>query len=175
MGKIIFILGGARSGKSTYAIELAKRLDKKVAFIATCMPLDGEMKKRIQLHKKKRPPHWQTFEETKDIASLTKKLDSRFNVVIIDCLTLFISNLLSEGLSDRAIEVRINKMLKALLFARHTSIIISNEVGLGIVPNNPLARRFRDLAGKINQMIAQKADEVFFMISGMPLKMKGEK
>ena len=113
-GKVTFILGGARSGKSNYAVELGKKLDKKVAFIATCLPLDREMKKRIALHKKKRPSHWQNFEEPKNISFLLKKKGSEFNVVIIDCLTLFISNLLSEGLDDNTIEDRISKILKIL-------------------------------------------------------------
>jgi len=174
MGKIIFILGGARSGKSTYAIELAKRPDKKVAFIATCLLLDKEMKKRIEIHKRQRPSCWQTFEETKDISTLLKKIGSKFNIVIIDCLTLFISNLLSEGLDDKDIVDRVNKILKVLKLKKCKSIIVSNEVGLGIVPRNRLARRFRDLAGKVNQMVAQKAENVFFMASGLPLKIKGE-
>jgi len=173
MGKIILILGGARSGKSTYAIELAKGPDKKVAFIATCLPLDKEMKKRIEIHKRQRPSEWQTFEETKDISTLLKKIGSHFNVVIIDCLTLFISNLLSEGLDDKDIVGRVNNTLNLLKLKKCKSIIVSNEVGLGIVPRNKLARRFRDLAGKVNQMVAQKAENVFFMASGLPLKIKG--
>lgn len=173
MGKIIFIFGGARSGKSTHAAELAKKTGKRVAFIVTCLPMDREMKKRIELHKKKRPSHWQTFEEPKKLSALLKKIDSKFNVVIIDCFTLFISNLLSEGLNDNAIEDRINKILNVLKSAKYRSIIVANEVGLGIVPRNRLARRFRDLAGKINQLLTQKANSVFFMLSGLPLKVKG--
>jgi adenosylcobinamide kinase/adenosylcobinamide-phosphate guanylyltransferase len=175
MGKIIFILGGARSGKSTYAIELAKKLDKKVAFIATCSPLDVEMKKRIEIHKRSRPAYWETFEEYKEVSALLKRIGSKFNVVIIDCLTLFISNLLSEGFDDNAIVGRINKVLQILKERKCKSILISNEVGLGIVPKSRLARRFRDLAGRVNQMLVQKADEVLFMISGLPLKIKGGK
>ena len=175
MGKIIFILGGARSGKSSYAIRLAERLGRKVAFIATCLPLDKEMKRRIEIHKKNRPSHWQTFEGQKNILYLLKKLSSGFNIIIIDCLTLFISNLLLEGIDDNSIEDKINKMLDILKSIKCKSIIISNEVGLGIVPKNCLGRRFRDLAGRVNQIITQKADEVFFMISGLPLKIKGEK
>lgn len=174
MGKITFILGGARSGKSSYTIELAKGIDKKVAFIATCLPLDGEMKKRIELHKKKRPLDWQTFEESRDLVPLLKEIGHKFDIVIIDCLTLFISNLLSEGLEDNDIEDRIKKMLEILETAKCKSTIVSNEVGLGIVPDNQLGRRFRDLAGKINQMVTHKASDVFFMVSGLPLKVKGE-
>lgn len=176
MNKITFILGGARSGKSSYAVEMAKKQHKKVAFIATCArsaPLDKEMKKRIELHKRKRPSHWQTFEEEKDISSLLRKISSKYNVVIIDCLTLLISSLLGEGLDDNAIENKVNKILKVLKLQKYKSIIVSNEVGLGIVPGNRMARRFRDLAGRINQSVSQEADDVFFMTSGIPLKVKG--
>ena len=172
MDKIIFILGGARSGKSTYAVELAKKYDKKVAFIATCLPLDKEMRQRVELHKKKRPPYWKTFQEPNDLAALVKKINCKFNVIIIDCLTLLISNLLSGNLDDNAIEQIIDKLLKTLKMAKCKSIIVSNEVGLGIVPKNRLARRFRDLAGRINQLVAQKADVVFFMVAGIPRRIK---
>lgn len=173
MGKIIFILGGARSGKSNYALALANRLDKKVAFIATCSPLDEEMKKRIELHKKKRPFHWRTYEEPKNISFLLRKIGSTFDIVIIDCLTLFISNFLSEGFDDNVIRDRINRMLEILKSIKCKSIIISNEVGLSIVPRNRLGRRFRDLAGRVNQFVAQEANDVFFMFSGIPIKIKG--
>ena len=175
MNSITFIVGGARSGKSSYAIELAKGRDKKVAFIATCQPLDKEMKLRIELHKKKRPGHWKTFEEPKDLEGLLKRLGAEFDIVIIDCLTLFISNLLSKGLSDEEIEGLMDKISKILKAAKYKSIIISNEVGLGIVPRNRIARRFRDLAGKINQKAARNAEEVIFMVSGIPLSIKGGK
>ena len=175
MGKIIFILGGARSGKSSYAVESAKRLGKKVAFIATCPPVDKEMKERIALHRKKRPFNWQTFEEPQNLPPLLKKISPQFNVIIIDCLTLFISNLLSEGLDDAVIEDRIRKLLGVLKQGKCKTIIVSNEVGLGIVPGNRLARRFRDLAGRINQLVTQKADDVFFMFSGLPSKIKDGK
>lgn len=173
MGKIIFILGGARSGKSTYAINLAKRIPKRVAFIATCASLDKEMKKRIRLHQTKRPSSWQTFEETKDIAALLKKIRSQYPMIIIDCLTLLISNLLLAGFKENTILDKINEILKILKSLKGKAIIVANEVGLGIVPNSKLGRDFRDLAGKVNQLVVQKADEVFFMVSGLPLKVKG--
>lgn len=175
MSRIVFIFGGARSGKSSYAIELAKGRDKKVAFIATCQPLDKEMTLRIGLHKKKRPSHWKTFEEPKDLLGFLKGLEPDFDIVIIDCLTLFISNLLSEGLTDEEVEGLMDEILKILKAAKYKSIIVSNEVGLGVVPENRLARRFRDLAGRINQKITMDAGEVIFMLSGMPLRIKGGK
>lgn len=175
MSKIIFVLGGARSGKSSYAAKLADRLNKKVVFIATCQRLDKEMKRRIEIHRRNRPSYWQTFEEPSDVVSLLEKLSNRFKVIIIDCLTLLVSNLLLEGLNDNAIEDRIKKIFSVLKKHKSASIVVSNEVGSGIVPRLKLGRRFRDLAGRVNQLAAEKADEVFFMISGIPLKIKGEK
>lgn len=171
MGKITFILGGARSGKSTYAVNLAKK-HSKVAFVATCLPMDNEMKKRIALHKKNRPASWKTFEEPKNLAPVLKNINSSIDCVIIDCLTLLISNLLLDGFKDRKIENRIGQMLEILKSAKYKSLIVSNEVGLGIHPNNRLGRRFRDLAGRINQLVAKKSDEVVFMVSGIPMKIK---
>lgn len=171
MGKITFILGGARSGKSSYAIKLAQRY-KKVAFIATGQALDKEMRQRIRLHKKARPSHWQTFEENKDIVALLKKIGAAFECIIIDCLTLLVSNLILKKYGRGTIEDKIKKIVDRLKSKKAKAIIISNEVGLGIVPKNKLARDFRDIVGKINQVVAQETDEVFFMASGIPLKIK---
>ena len=170
MAEITFILGGARSGKSYLAVKMAKEKSKKVAFIATCKPLDEEMKERIKLHKEVRPKNWQTFEESEDVALLLKKIDNEFDVIIIDCLTILISNLLLKGLKEKDIQEKIKRIMKS----KANIIIVSNEVGLGIVPGNKLARDFRDIAGKINQMVAKEAKEVFFMVSGLPLKIKGD-
>ena len=113
MGKITFILGGARSGKSAYALELAKKY-KKVAFIATCQALDKEMRQRIKLHQKARPRHWQTFEEPTDVAGLLRKIGGDFQCIVIDCLTILVSNLLLGGCSQKIIENKINEMQKVL-------------------------------------------------------------
>lgn len=172
MAKIIFILGGARSGKSTYALELAKKEKKKVAFIATCQALDKEMTQRIKFHKKTRSKNWQTFEEPIDPTSLLKKIGLKFDVIVIDCLTLMISNLVLKGFKENTIKGKISKMLSVLKKIRAQSIIVSNEVGLGIVPQNKLARIFRDIAGRINQLVADKSDSVFFVVSGIPWRIK---
>ena len=168
MSKITLILGGARSGKSQLAIKMAKEKGKKVAFIATCRPLDREMKKRIGLHKKVRPENWKTFEEPEDVGLLLEKIGNNFDVVILDCLTLLVSNLLLKGLREKSIEQKIRKIMNP----KANLIIVSNAVGLGIVPDNKLARDFRDIAGKMNQVMAKKADNVFFMASGLVLKIK---
>ena len=174
MGKITFILGGARSGKSTHAVILAKK-HRKVAFIATCQPLDKEMHERIQLHKEARPKNWKTFEEPKDIEGLLRKIGNEFECVIIDCLTLLVSNLILDGYKKEEILKKIEAMLIILRKKKAMVIMVSNEVGLGLVPANRLGRDFRDIAGKVNQAAAKEADEVFFTVSGIPMKIKGGK
>jgi adenosylcobinamide kinase/adenosylcobinamide-phosphate guanylyltransferase len=172
MGKITFILGGARSGKSANAVDLAKKYNR-VAFIATCLPLDDEMKKRVELHKQSRLSAWHTIEESYDLASQIIMMDNSYDCIIIDCLTLYLSNLIFKNYDDKTIESNLGLAIKAIKNIDSRVIIVSNEVGLGIVPENALARRFRDLAGRANQKVAQEADEVLFMVSGLPLKLKG--
>lgn len=173
MANITFILGGARSGKSGFAIGLAKKTARRVAFIATARPEDEEMKRRIKLHKKKRPSKWKTIEEPRDLASLIKNLPRRYRLIIIDCLTIYISNLMLEGRSDRYIEREVSCILKIIKNSDFESIIVSNEVGLSLVPDNPLGRRFRDLAGRVNQLVSGAADKAYFIVSGLPIKIKG--
>jgi len=171
MGKITLILGGARSGKSTQALNLAKGI-KKVAFIATCEGLDKEMKERILKHKADRPENWKTFEEPKELGGLLAKMDNSFDCIIIDCFTLLVSNLVLSGCQDEAIIDKIKEFLSNLKKKKAKAIIVSNEVGLGIVPANKLGRRFRDIAGKVNQLVAKESDEVLFIVSGLPLIVK---
>jgi len=172
MGEITFISGGSRSGKSSYAVKLAKEKTKKVLFIATAAALDKEMRLRIKLHKKSRPARWKTIEEPENLSLLAKDLSGAFDLVIIDCLTLFISNLLLKGHSDKYIEKEVNSALKIFKKRDFDTILVTNEVGWGIVPENPLARRFRDLAGRVNQNAAGISDKAFLMISGIPLRIK---
>ncbi|MFH1428952.1 MAG: bifunctional adenosylcobinamide kinase/adenosylcobinamide-phosphate guanylyltransferase [Candidatus Margulisiibacteriota bacterium] len=172
MGKITFILGGVRSGKSNFAIDLAKKAGGRIAFIATCVTPDLEMKQRIAWHRKSRPKSWQTFTEGEDIAKLLREKGCRFDVVIIDCLTLLVSNLMLNGVTEKVINNRINQLLNTLNKNRTQAMIVSNEVGLGIVPDNKLARYFRDVAGRTNQLVAGKAHKVFFMVAGIPWRIK---
>ena len=172
MNKITLILGGARSGKSTYALKLAGKY-KKVAFIATCVGLDKEMRERIKLHKETRPKHWETFEEPQDLVKVFKRLDSRFDCILIDCLTLLVSNLVLSGKSQTKIIKKIEELLLAINKEKIRVIMVSNEVGLGLVPTNKLGREFRDIAGRVNQLIASSSDEVFFIVAGIPVKIKG--
>ena len=172
MGKIIFILGGARSGKSAYALQLAKQRGKNVAFIATCQPLDKEMERRIRAHRKRRPSQWHTFEEALDLHTAVSKINCRFDCVIIDCLTLWISNLLLKKTNAPQIERKTRALLSAARKVKCTSIVIANEVGGGIVPANALARDFRDIAGRVNQICAKDSDEVYILTAGIPIKIK---
>ena len=175
MGKISFILGGARSGKSSYAVELAKEAGNRVAFVATCPYYDQETEERIALHKKERPSDWKTFEEYKDVAPVLANIDTQdaFDAVLIDCLTLFTSNLLMDNYEENDVKERINTMLDVLKEAKYDSILVANEVGLGIVPEHKLARKFRDVAGRVNQLVAKHSDKVVFMAAGLPLHLKG--
>lgn len=162
----VFVIGGARSGKSSFAVKLAERHGGRRTYIATAEALDHEMEERIRKHKDERGPFWETIEEPKDIVG---NLD-RGGVVLIDCVTLWLSNLLGAGLDDGAVITEAKRLVKG--FAGKDVIAVSNELGLGIVPENKLARRFRDIAGKVNQILAEKADEVYFVAAGIPLKMK---
>lgn len=151
---------------------MAKTSGKNIAFLATGEPKDHEMKKRIALHKNNRPGHWKTFEEPDEPALVLRKVGAKFDVVIIDCLTLLVSNSILKGLKEAGIKNKINRMVSILKKIKAQSIIVSNEVGLGIVPQNKLARDFRDIAGRINQIVASRADEVFLIFSGLPLRIK---
>lgn len=168
---LILVLGGARSGKSRFALKLCE--DKEaVAFIATALPLDSEMEERIKRHKVERPSHWKTIEEPIDLLKALKDASSSL-YIIIDCLTMWVSNLLERNSDEEIIELA----KEVSLFSKEIKgnvIAISNEVGLGIVPEYPIGRRYRDLLGKVNQIFAENADKVFFMIAGIPLEVKNE-
>lgn len=172
MGKITFILGGSRSGKSSKAVALAKDSGGRVAFIATCEGKDPEMSMRIAAHKQSRPAEWQAFECPKDISLALKEAGNKFESIIIDCLTLWVSNLLLEGAKEKVIEDKIKEVLMTIRATKAKAIIVSNEVGLGIVPDNALGRAFRDIAGRVNQIVANEADEVIFMVARLALKLK---
>lgn len=175
MGKSIFITGATRSGKSQLAVDLARaasKSNKEVAFVATCVPEDDEMRRRIRAHKKGRPSSWQTIEVKDDVVKGIKRMKGKIKVIIIDCLTLFISNLLMKGFVEAEIRKRIFDTVKFIQKAPYTIIIVSNEVGSGIVPGNKLAREFRDLVGIANQIVAKRSDEAYFVVAGMPVRIK---
>jgi adenosylcobinamide kinase/adenosylcobinamide-phosphate guanylyltransferase len=175
--KIILLLGGARSGKSTFAQELAGKLGNKVLFVATGEALDDEMKIRIENHKKNRPKNWRTLEIPHNIGKALRKQIGDTEVIIIDCLTLLVSNLLGNKLdypkAEKQVLSEINELISTMNASQAHFILVSNEVGLGLVPDNELGRIYRDLLGKANQLIAQNAHTVYFMAAGIPLKLKG--
>jgi adenosylcobinamide kinase/adenosylcobinamide-phosphate guanylyltransferase len=170
MGEIIFILGGARSGKSSFAVDIAKRLKGEVAYIATSDPIDDEMKERIKKHKDSRPKGWKTVEAPYNLLDLISLVDGN---IIIDCITVFLSNLIIRGNKEEDILKDISRLISNLKRRNGISIIVSNEIGMSIVPDNYLSRLFRDIAGAANRMIAKEADTVYFMIAGIPIKIKG--
>jgi len=175
MGRIIFITGGVRSGKSSYAVKLAGKMNREVIFLATGSAKDGEMRKRISVHRKARPSHWETIEEGKDLISVLSTIKSPPKILIIDCLTFLVSNLLLSHYTEESILRSIEEIAKLILKSTHTAIVVSNEVGWGVVPNSSLGRKFRDVLGKANQMMAEYAQEVYLMVSGIPVKLKYEK
>jgi len=168
MGKLIFILGGARSGKSSFALELAQKSGRKVTFIATATPIDSEMKQRIKNHKKVRPKEWKTVEVKNN---LDKKIEQEENkMILIDCLTIYISYLMD--LPETRILEHIKRIIKVIKRSKSDIIVVSNEVGCGIHPENKLGRDYRDILGKVNQMFAQSADEFYIMFAGIPVNIK---
>jgi adenosylcobinamide kinase/adenosylcobinamide-phosphate guanylyltransferase len=170
-GKIIFVLGGAKSGKSAFALKKAEAIPGSKAYIATAEPLDDEMRDRIERHRQERGSAWDTVEEPLRIADMIRTASGEYCVFLIDCLTLWLTNILGR---DHNVEDAINDFLDSLLLASHSSLlfVVSNEVGMGIVPDNALSRRFRDLAGRLNQEVAAIADEVYLVTAGIPLKIK---
>jgi adenosylcobinamide kinase/adenosylcobinamide-phosphate guanylyltransferase len=170
--KIYFVTGGARSGKSAFAEKLASGLTGRRAYLATAQALDPEMAARIEKHRKDRGSVWDTYEEPLAVTELLKKLSGRYDVVLLDCLTLWLSNVMAHTDGDGAVSARADELVAAIQGFGGACIVVSNEVGLGIVPDNPLARKFRDFAGMLNQKVAHTADEVYFTAAGIPMKIK---
>ena len=175
VGRLILFLGGARAGKSTAAVRLAKAKGTQVCFIATAQGLDEDMKQRIARHRAERPVNWRTVEEPHEIDQALHEAEE-CAVVIVDCLTLFVSNWLmreeDENECARSLK-RITQNFVAQAQARKQTIIcVSNEVGLGVVPELHLGRVFRDLLGRVNQDFADAADEVYLIMAGLRLRLK---
>ena len=168
-GKLTFILGGSRSGKSSFALDCASKLPGSKAFIATAQAFDEEMKERIERHKKERSEDWKTFEEPTALPQLISGISEEHDVIIVDCLTLWLSNLI---MNDATVDADIESLLSAAVPCHSSIFVVSNEVGMGIVPENALARRFRDLAGTLNRRVAEIANDVYLVAAGIPLKIK---
>lgn len=169
---ITLVTGGARSGKSLHAETLAARLGGEVTYIATAAVLDVEMADRIARHRARRPREWHSVEEPLALGAALRACAGDRRCVLIDCLTLWLTNLLALDLSAAA-QAREN-FLAALECARGEVIVVTNEIGLGVVPLGELSRRFVDDMGRLNQAVAERADRVILMIAGCPLRVKGE-
>ncbi len=188
MGRITFILGGARSGKSRFAQEMAAGLVARTAgtvlYLATAAGEDEEMERRIARHREGRPPEWKTIEEPRRVARILEPAAGGAAILILDCLTLLVTNMLLDQGADHPgasppadiLEQIVMKEVEDILsvcrrIGAH-SLLISNEIGMAVVPPTPLGRLFRDIAGRVNQRVAREAEEVFLMIAGLAQKVK---
>ena len=185
MGKLILVTGGARSGKSTFAEETARKLGGNIVYIATSKACDDEMVERIKKHRAQRPKDWTTIEAYKDMDfQLKDKLKDK-DAVLLDCITIMVSNLMLEKAMDwegipaeeideveAYVKLEIEKLIKAAREAEIPFIIVTNELGMGVVPPYELGRAVRDIAGRANQMLAKAAEEVYLCVSGIPVRIK---
>ena len=175
MKQLVFVTGGCRSGKSQYALQTAEKIvAKRKIYIATCVPQDDEMKQRVARHQKERGQNWITVEEPLDLPRAIVENSRKADVILIDCLTLWTSNLLMETRDEAMLKNEIKQLVRALAQADCPVVVVSNEVGSGVVPENRLARQFRDIVGWVNQSVAARALRVVWMVAGIPLTIKGE-
>lgn len=185
MGKLILVTGGAKSGKSSYAEKLAKEIKGDILYVATAIPFDDEMKLKVKKHIEQRPPNWYTLEAYRDFHSKLIPMLSGKSGVLLDCITNLVSNLLLERCNNiekikaseiLEIEQYVKKEVKEFIdISKDTSIpfiLVTNEVGMSLVPEYKLGRIFREIAGSINQIIAREAEKVYFCISGIPVRIK---
>jgi adenosylcobinamide kinase/adenosylcobinamide-phosphate guanylyltransferase len=180
MGKLILVLGGARSGKSAFAQRIAtERGAGDVVYVATAEAGDEEMALRIEKHRQTRPPDWRTLEAPQDVASCILDQAAGARAVLLDCVTMLVSNLLLQAEDPLAdgVEAVIMEEIEALIACvaqlSGDLILVSNEVGMALVPPYPLGRAFRDIVGRANQALAREADEVFLLVAGIPMTLKG--
>ncbi|MBI3302782.1 MAG: bifunctional adenosylcobinamide kinase/adenosylcobinamide-phosphate guanylyltransferase [Deltaproteobacteria bacterium] len=169
----VLVLGGARSGKSAYALQRAQEWDGRLVYLATAEGKDEEMKKRIARHRvRRRSRRWETIEEPLEVVWQLKELDGSIGAVVLDCVTLWVSNALLNHQQEE-LENQVAELVEEIpLFPFHF-LAVSNEVGLGLVPDTPLGREYRDLLGSVNQRLAKACKEVLFMAAGLPMKIKG--
>jgi len=177
--RLIFLLGGARSGKSRYAEEWGKEHGRSVLFVATAEALDEEMRDRISHHRQQRPDSWRTLEAPVNVGAAIQQVSGEYDTVILDCITLLAANVLlklpdecSQEEANRHILAEVEAILNAYAQSRAMWLIVSNEVGMGVVPPTRLGRLYRDALGTANQRIAQAADEVLLFVAGLPWRLK---
>jgi adenosylcobinamide kinase/adenosylcobinamide-phosphate guanylyltransferase len=166
------VIGGCRSGKSSHALFLAEQIPGQKIFIATCMPKDKEMEQRVLHHRQQRSSAWETFEVPIFIPEAIHKNGVEGHVILVDCLTLWINNLILNDNKPENIDNHIQKLTQSIEKAECPVILVSNEVGAGIVPENKLARLFRDITGFTNQKVAACVERVIWMVAGIPVKIK---
>lgn len=172
MGHVL-VLGGARSGKTGFAERLAMRAGERPLYLATAQALDAEMRDRVRLHQQQRHKRFATIEEPIALAATLRSAATEHDVILVDCLTLWITNLLG---ANRNVAEAVDELAATLPVIEHCQVIlVSNEVGLGIVPDNPLARTFRDLAGAAHQRLADICTDVHFVVAGLPMTLKGQR
>lgn len=183
MKKIVLFLGGARSGKSRYALEYARRKAANVLFVATATAGDEEMRQRIEAHKKERPGGWRTLEAYEKVAAQIEANAGGADLIIIDCVTLLVNNVFCrfdinrfdtvvEDVLEKEVMEEIGHLLETFEKVPASFLIVSNEVGFGVVPETRMGRLYRDLLGKANQILASSADEVYCFVAGIPLQVK---
>lgn len=172
-GSVTLVLGGARSGKSRYAQQLAEQ-SQRVVFVATAKASDDEMHAKIERHKEDRPKEWLTVEEPLELRKVLTEHEVDSDVIVIDCLTIYTANLMeAEGENSAAIDHRIEALCETLQKVQCNIVLVSNEVGSGVHPVSTLGRAYRDLLGEVNQRVARIADDVVLMVAGLPLALKG--
>ena len=169
--RVVLVLGGVRSGKSRYAQELAAH-GKRVALIATAEAGDDDMRRRIARHREERPVSWTTFEAPLGLEEALFEYGDKFDTILVDCLTVWTANVMRHEPSDDAVLSRVDRLTKALGAVAASVILVSNEVGSGVVPASELGRNYRDLLGMVNQRIAAVAGEVVLLVAGCPLVVK---
>ncbi|XUX01308.1 MAG: bifunctional adenosylcobinamide kinase/adenosylcobinamide-phosphate guanylyltransferase [Dehalogenimonas sp.] len=181
--RTILLIGGARSGKSSYAEELARQIGGEVLFVATAEARDEEMKRRIEVHQKSRPAHWHTLEAPCKVGSCISQDNRNLDVVVLDCVTLLVNNVLcqhmavqGEDVDEKTVEdevkTEINSIIECMKKSMATYIMVTNEVGEGIIPLGASTRIYRDVLGRANQMLARAVGEVYLMVAGIPLRVK---
>ena len=175
--ELVLILGGARSGKSTFALSLADGAEGRVVFVATAQPGDEEMRERIARHRRERPERWRTIEAPIGVGEAIRSGAADAEVVVLDCLSFLVANVMGEG-SDaspgvqKEVEAEVEGLLRAFEQGNATFILVSNEVGMGVVPAYASGRLFRDVLGLANQRLARAADRVYWMVASMPIEVK---
>ena len=181
LSDLILILGGARSGKSSYAETLAAEMGRHVLYVATAEAKDDDMTARIAAHRLSRPDHWQTLEAPIQVGAALSQVDTRPDVILLDCMTLLVSNILlaheaePEAVIESAVQTEIKALMSAQTQLNAPLLIVSNEVGLGLVPPYSLGRVYRDILGRANQRLAAEAKKVIFMVAGLPMTLKEER